>query len=200
MTPRVVPSTTLTPLPGSSFGHPGGWLRSLVALASVVLRLLARAEAEAWSSPENETLEKMRNASLLAVNARGPQRGRQSNLTQARSGATSSFLKKKSEREREKERKKEGRKERRNEKRKKRRNNQRKKEIKILRPESNCKRCALPARPSRARGVCGSASSRAGQVAIQAWTGSGVVGPLDVMGPQESPRQGQGNAQDHWFV
>ncbi|CAJ1416044.1 unnamed protein product [Effrenium voratum] len=34
-------------------------------------RLLARAEAEAWSSPENETLEKMRNASLLAVNAWG---------------------------------------------------------------------------------------------------------------------------------
>ena len=30
-------------------------------------------------------------------------------------------------------------------------------------------------------------------MAIQAWTGSGVVG-LDVMGPQESPRQGQGDA------
>ena len=51
--------------------------------------------------------------------------------------------------------------------------------------------------PPRQRGVCGStASSRAGQVAIQAWTGSGVVGPIDVMGPQESPRQGQGDAQD----
>ena len=24
-------------------------------------------------------------------------------------------------------------------------------------------------------------------MAIQAWTGSGVVGPIDVMGPQESP-------------
>ena len=31
-------------------------------------------------------------------------------------------------------------------------------------------------------------------MAIQAWTGSGVVGPIDVMGPQESPRQGQGCA------
>ena len=59
----------------------------------------------------------------------------------------------------------------------------------------NAARC--PPRPSRARSVCGStASSRAGQVAIQAWTGSGVVGPIDVMGPQESPRQGQGDAQD----
>ena len=35
-----------------------------------------------------------------------------------------------------------------------------------------------------------------GQMAIQAWTGSGVVGPIDVMGHQESPRQGQGDAQD----
>ena len=33
-------------------------------------------------------------------------------------------------------------------------------------------------------------------MAIQAWTGSGVLGPVDVMGPQESSRQGQGNAQD----
>ena len=33
-------------------------------------------------------------------------------------------------------------------------------------------------------------------MAIQAWTGSGVVGPIDVRGPQESPRQGQGDAQD----
>ena len=33
-------------------------------------------------------------------------------------------------------------------------------------------------------------------MAIQAWTGSGVVGPIDVMGPQESPRQGQGDSQD----
>ena len=33
----------------------------------------------------------------------------------------------------------------------------------------------------------------AGQVAIQAWTGSGVVGPIDVMSPRESPRQGQGD-------
>ena len=32
-------------------------------------------------------------------------------------------------------------------------------------------------------------------MAIQAWTGSGV-GPLDVMGWQECPRQGQGDAQD----
>ena len=40
-----------------------------------------------------------------------------------------------------------------------------------------------PPRPSRACSVCGStASSRAGQVAIQQWTGSGVVGPIDVMG------------------
>ena len=54
---------------------------------------------------------------------------------------------------------------------------------------NNCKRCACPPRPSRARSVCGStASSRAGQVAIQAWTGSGVVGQVDVMRPQESPR------------
>ena len=38
--------------------------------------------------------------------------------------------------------------------------------------EDNCKRCVLPASASRARSVCGStASSRAGQVAIQAWTG-----------------------------
>ena len=36
-------------------------------------------------------------------------------------------------------------------------------------------------------------------MAIQAWTGSGVVGPIDVMGPQESPRQGQGELQD-WVV
>ena len=40
------------------------------------------------------------------------------------------------------------------------------------------------------------ASSRAGQVAIQAWTGFGVVGPIDVTGQQESPEQGQGDAQD----
>ena len=38
-------------------------------------------------------------------------------------------------------------------------------------------------------------------MAIQAWTGSGVVGPIDVMGPQESARQesarqGHGDAQD----
>ena len=33
-------------------------------------------------------------------------------------------------------------------------------------------------------------------MAIQAWTGSVVVGPIDVMGPQESQRQGQGDAQD----
>ena len=53
----------------------------------------------------------------------------------------------------------------------------------------NAARC--PPRPSRARSVCGStASSRAGQVVIQAWIGSGVVGPMDVMGPQESLRQG----------
>ena len=44
----------------------------------------------------------------------------------------------------------------------------------------NAKRC--PPRPSRARGVCGSTASRAGQVAIQERTGSGVVGPMDVMG------------------
>ena len=72
----------------------------------------------------------------------------------------------------------------------------------------NAARC--PPRPSRARSVCGwTASSRAGQVAIQAWTGSGVAGPSDCMGPQESPRQGQGDAQDRaswagpclgWFV
>ena len=30
-------------------------------------------------------------------------------------------------------------------------------------------------------------------MAIRAWTGSGVVGPIDVMSPQESPRQGQGD-------
>ena len=40
-----------------------------------------------------------------------------------------------------------------------------------------------PPRPSRARSLCGStASRRAGHVAIQEWTGSGVVGPIDVMG------------------
>ena len=44
----------------------------------------------------------------------------------------------------------------------------------------NAARC--PPQPSQARSVCGStASSRAGQVAIQEWTGSGVVGPIDVM-------------------
>ena len=40
----------------------------------------------------------------------------------------------------------------------------------------NAARC--PPRPSRARGS--TASSRAGQGAIQAWTGFGVVGPIDV--------------------
>ena len=56
----------------------------------------------------------------------------------------------------------------------------------------NAARC--PPRPSRARSVCGStASSRAGQVAIQAWTGSGLV----MSWARRNPR-GEGKAGLGW--